>query len=238
MTDLATIADAADALCNPIRSVERIYERDKTHRNNKLTRVWTAILPCMLDQLDQAKFPGEVYMEDDGGGAKLVPRSIPPARLEAINASLRIQAGAAMWVLRVSLTVRQTTVSNIRALVGANTDSDTQAAILTDLRRWYSNAATLTGWIRPAWAPQAPCPLCGERSLRVRLDKETAACISCGEGWTTDTIGLLGAHIAAHSTVAERDTTELRRTAVLARRAEEAGRSGTEPRPDLPYMMA
>jgi hypothetical protein len=232
---LQTIAEVADALCNPIRSTERIYDKD-IHRNRRLRRVWTVTLPCLLEQLDQAKFPGEVYMEDAGSRAKLVARSIPPARLDAINASLRIEVAAAMWCRHARLSLRDTAVGNIRALVGANLDSGSSTLLLNDLRRWYGTAATVTGWTRPPWMPQAPCPLCGERSLRVRLERETATCVSCGEGWSAENIGVLAAHISAHSTVAERNTDALRTAAVLARRAQET-RVGSEPRPDLPYLV-
>jgi hypothetical protein len=193
MTDLATIADAADALTNPIRVREPIHYWDE-HRNRK-TRYWTHTLPSLLDQLAKAAIPGEVYVEDNAGQIHRQPRSVPPARLEAINAAIQIEAGAAVWVIRVRLIMRQDAPSNIRALVGAQTDSDTAADILTDLRRWYGWAATLTGWERPAWRPRAPCPACEQPGLRVRLAQQTAACVSCGAGWTSDTIGILADYV-------------------------------------------
>jgi hypothetical protein len=193
MTSLATIADAADALTNPINVREPIHWWDE-NRNRK-TRYWTHTLPSLLDQLANAAIPGEVYVEDGAGYVHRTPQSIPPARLEAINASIQIEAGAALWVLRSGLRLRQDAQRNIRALVGANLDSDTASDVLADLRRWYGWAATLTGWERPAWRPHAPCPACEQHGLRVHLARQTAACINCGAAWTPDTIGILGDYV-------------------------------------------
>jgi hypothetical protein len=65
------------------------------------------------------------------------------------------------------------------------------------VNRWLGWANTLTGWERPAWTPQAPCPGCGNRTLRVRLDRKTAACITdtCECWWAEDTIGILADHV-------------------------------------------
>jgi hypothetical protein len=137
-----------------------------------------------------------MYVEEAGGRTTHAPRSVPPARLEAINACLMIDSGAALLVTNTGATLRQTTAGNIRALVGATTDSDTAKAILDQLRRWYGLAATVAGWERPPWRPDAPCPLCAHRGgLRVRLDRSTATCVECGEAWTPLTIGLLAEHV-------------------------------------------
>ena len=196
MTDLATIADAVDALTNPIRVREPIVHVTWDHnRNRKRETVYhTHTLPSLIDQLAAAIMPGEVYVEDNGKVFRM-PQSTPAARIEAIDACLAIEAGAAMWCTRLSIRLRDCAERNLRALVGVQVDSDTAGAILVDLRRWYGLAATLTGWERPAWRPDAPCPLCGQRGLRVRLDRRTAACAHCGESWTPDTIGLLAEHV-------------------------------------------
>lgn len=215
MTD--TLADAADALTQPMHNVERVFDRD-AHRNRRLKRVWITNQPSLLEQLAKAVVPGEVYMEDQNG-AKLVPRSIPPAQLEAINALLMIEAGSVMWVVRIGLTPRETATDNIRALVGASVTSDDTEQIHADLKRWYGWAATLTGWQQPPWTPQAPCPLCDDRSLRVRFDRKTATCISCGEFWTEDTIGLLGDHVVAYDNWSRAEARAARERAAEERRA-------------------
>lgn len=233
MTDLATIADAADSLTNPIRVREPIFYWDD-NRNRKI-RFYEHTLPSLLNQLAAAKFPGEVYVEDSGGHIRRTPRSMPPGRLEAINALISIEAGAAIWATRMSLTLRDDAAGNIRALVGSRLTSDLADELLGDLRHWYGWAATLTGWRRPPWTPQSPCPFCNDRALRVRLDTKTAMCVSCRESWSEDTIGLLAEHLRStdHGGV---DTRSLRTLAVLARRAEDAHRAAHTPRPDLPYI--
>jgi hypothetical protein len=218
LTQLDDLLTAADALTQPIRNVERIWDRDQ-HRNRRLKRVWTTIQPSLLDQLANAVIPGEVYAED-ANGAKLVPRSVPPARLEAINALLMIEAGSAMWVVRVGLTLRPTATDNIRALIGASLTSDHIDEATGDLKRWYGWAATLTGWQVPPWTPQAPCPLCDERTLRVRLDKRTAVCVSCQESWTEDTVELLGRHVRAYDEWSRAEASAARARAAAERAAQ------------------
>ena len=233
MTDLATVADAADSLTNPVRVREPIPYWDD-NRNRKI-RIHEHTLPSLLDQLAAAVIPGEVYVEDDGGHVRRTPRSMPPARLEAINALMSIEAGAAIWCTRMDLRLREDAAGNIRALVGANLNSDQADELLADLRHWYGWAATLTGMRRPPWTPQSPCPFCNDRALRVRLDTKTAMCVSCRESWTEDTIGLLAEHLRS-TDYGKTDTRNLRTLAVLSRRAEDTRRAMHAPRPDLPYI--
>lgn len=238
MADLSTVANVADELTNPIRVREPIHYWD-ANRNRK-TRYHTTTAPSLLRQLHLAIYPGLMYVEDTGGQVHRAPGSAPAARVDAMNACLTIEAAAAHWVIKLGLSIRQTTESNIRALVGANTDSDTTADILTEMRRWYGQAATLTGWERPPWRPNAPCPLCARTGgLRVRLDRHSAVCTDCGEAWTPLTIGLLAEHLNA-MTERKPGTDHLRTLAVLARRTEEAQRArlAATPRPDLPYLLA
>jgi hypothetical protein len=192
MTELQTIAEAVDALTNPIRHTERIFDRD-LHRNRRLRRVWVVTLPSLLDQLALAMYPGEVYVEDQGH-TRTVPRSMAAARIEAVSALLQIDVGAAMWMRRAGLHLRATTTHNLRGLVGAQISDP---ALRRDVNRWLGWATTLTGWERPPWTPQAPCPGCGNYTLRVRLDRRTATCVSetCDHWWDETNIGLLAEHV-------------------------------------------
>ena len=233
MTDLSTVASTADELTNPIR----VREPYTVWMNrNRVTRFWEHTLPSLLDQLAAAKIPGEVYVEDKGGNVVRTPRSIPPARLEAISASLQIDAAAAMWTLSLSISIRPTTAGNIRGLVGARTDSDTARELLADMRRWYNLAATLSGWER-VWKPQAPCPACDVSGhLRINLTRQTAVCVQhdnqpdggCGQAWDSQSIGILAAHIERTSTRPHWDTTHIRTAMALARQAEERRRYALE----------
>jgi len=188
---LHDLTAAADALCSPIRVTEPIWTRTNGHL--KLTRVHTHTMASLLDQLAAATHPGEVYL-DDIASTRHQPRSAPAARLEAVDAHWRIQTGAATWMTHLGLPPRGETAANIWGIVGARA-----TAALPDLRRWHSLAATLTGWERPPWQPDAPCPACDTRALRVRLARRTAVCVACGQTWTPDTIGILAAHVQDHS---------------------------------------
>lgn len=204
MSDLLRdIADAADTLTEPMRQVERIHELVAGRR--RIRRILITH-PSLLHQLAAAVVPGEVYVED-ANGTHHAPRSTPPAQLDAIDRLLAIEAGAARWCALNRLSLRDDVTRNIRALVGAAPvmDSDRQTNLLADLHRWYGWAATVTGWLTPPWQPTAPCPLCEQRALRVRLDRSTGCCLDCGEAWTPDTIGLLADYVRAYDARARAD---------------------------------
>lgn len=243
MADLMLdIAETADELTNPIRSVERIQERDQHghmlgRRNRAPRRVWVAILPSLLEQLRQAVLPGESYSEEEH--ARQPPGSRPAARLDAVCSLLRIDAAVTVWANRMDMAWRDSTASTIRGLVGnaGAMHSDQQSALLGDLRAWRSWAAVTAGWERPPDAPRGTCPACAAlNTIRVRLAEKRAICIGCGAWWNEETIGVLAAHITAATATA--DTTALRTAAVQERRAQERKRVAlsTPTRPDLPYL--
>lgn len=200
-----TIADAVDALTNPMH-VRETYQ--VWHGNNRKTKLHIHVMPSLLDQLANAKVPGEVYVED-AGGVRRIPRSVPPARLDAIDLGLAITAWAADTAWRTVGVVREDTAANLRAIVGAKLTGDQTAEILRDLRRWVHAARVVAGWERPPWRPDAPCPVCDRRGLRVRLDLKTATCVECREAWDPSTIGLLAEHVRKTTQATQRATRDI-----------------------------
>lgn len=198
MTDLEDLLAYADELTDPRRHVEVLTATVWDHNRNKKTRIKRRVttLPSLLDQLAAAIVPGETYIEGDAARPGFASR--PPARLDAIDRLLAIEASAARWVGSLGLAVRSSTEANIRALVGisATLDSDTLDALVTEVSMWRAWAATVTGWQTPPWKPRATCPICESLgTLRVRLDRKTACCMDCGEAWDEESIGLLADHI-------------------------------------------
>ena len=198
MTDLSDLLAAADELTDPRRHVEVIsaswWDTNRNKKQRTIRRITT--LPSLLDQLAEAVIPGEAYVENDG--SKPGFRSTPPARLDAIDRLLAIEAGSARWVVSLGLTIRDTVHGNVRALVGvcATLDSDTFEALAYEIGLWRSWAATVTGWQTPPWRPRVACPICDRLgSLRIRLAEKTACCMDCGEAWDETRIGLLADHI-------------------------------------------
>lgn len=243
MTDLILdIAAVVDELTSPIRSEQRIQDRDHNGHilgrgNRAPRRVWTTILPSLLDQLARAVQPGESY--DEAEHARAAPGSRPAARLDAIATMLRIDAATTVWANRLDLAWRGSTAATIRGLVGAVTlhPSDTQRELSAATRAWHGWAAVTAGWERPPDAPRGTCPACSAlNTIRVRLAEKRAACIGCGAWWNEETIGVLAAHITMPAVTV--DTAALRAQAVAQRRAEELRRVAlaTPTRPNLPYL--
>jgi hypothetical protein len=195
LTDaLADLLAAADELTDPRRHVEVITAWD--HNRNKKVKRRVTTLPSLLEQLAEAVVPGETYVEGDAARPGFASR--PPARLDAIDRLLAIEAAAARWVASIGLSVRSTTDANIRALVGVSgtLDSDTLDALVYEVTTWRAWAATVTGWQTPPWRPRVACPICESLgSLRIRLDRKTACCMACGDAWDESSIGLLAEHI-------------------------------------------
>ena len=205
MTDsIADLLAYADELTDSRDHVEPITSSWWDHNRNKKTRTvrYKQRIPSLLDQLAAAVQPGEAYVEQEGARPGFASR--PPARLDAIDRLLAIEAGAARWVTSIGLTPRDTTAGNIRALVGISgtLDSDTLAALVTEVYLWRNWAATVTGWQTPPWRPRVACPVCETLgTLRIRLDRKTACCMDCGEAWseTDGSIFLLAEHIKAET---------------------------------------
>ena len=202
LTELADLLVYADELTDPRRHVEVItgsfWDRNRNKKTRTVRRVTT--LPSLLAQLADAVIPGETYVEAEGSKPGFGSR--PPARLDAIDRLLAIDAGAARWMTSIGLQPRDTTAGNIRALVGVSgtLDSDTLSALVYEVSLWRTWAATVTGWQSPPWRPRVPCPVCDRLgSLRIRLDRSTACCMDCGEAWSEadGRIYLLAEHIRA-----------------------------------------
>jgi hypothetical protein len=195
---LLDLADLADELTRPMHHSEPLAMPDR-HRNRRVRHVWRTEHPSLLDQLAAAVMPGEAYAEDAGGAKAKRPFPPPPARLDAVDRLLAIEAAVAHWCMVLGLPLRETAAENLRALVGASgTISHEQLlTLVADAKAWRNWAATVTGWQEPPWSPGAACPMCGKLAgLRVRLDRKTACCVHCGESWDGETIGLLARHIS------------------------------------------
>jgi hypothetical protein len=196
---LAEIAEAADALTEPYQHLEPIFTVDR-HRNRRMKSVHVTRLPGLLGQLAEQFHPGAT----DEQGTRSTPGSRPPVNLDALSAHTAITIGSTRWMWSLGLDIRNTPASNIRALVGAAStmDSDTQRALLAELRQWRHQAEVLTGWVSAPYAPHGPCPQCeAVGGLRVRLDVHTATCLRCAAWWTPDTIDELAEHIRTLTSV-------------------------------------
>ena len=206
-SSLQDIADVADELTDPHPHLEKIYTTT-TSRHRRLTHLHKTVQPGLLTQVRDAVLPAATQ---DADGHRGIPRSRPPLQLEALSLLVVIEIGAARWCWSVHLDQRDTAESNIRALVGAaaTLDSDTQAALLDELRRWRTWCAVMTGWQSPLYQPHAPCPHCDQRgTLRVNLARQSAFCTTktwspergehlwCAT-WNPATIGVLADHIRA-----------------------------------------
>lgn len=185
------ISAYVDELCDPHQHTERVPQWD-ANRNRKW-REHRTVQPGLLAQLTELVGDIGARVDDGEGNGRSVPRSRPPANLDALSCHTDITFGAARWCWSLQVEVRPTVEGNLRALIGAATllDDETRAALADELRHWRNAASVLTGWRTPPYAPYVPCPEkdCGRRGkLRVNLERRTAMCLACGSGWGTDQI--------------------------------------------------
>lgn len=197
---LTDIADAADALTEPHQHAEPIYDYDR-HRNRRMKRAFVTTQPGLLQALRDTIHPA---IRDENEGRPPGFRSAPPLCLEALSRLAVVELGAVRWCWSLRIQLRDTTESNIRALVGAagNLDSDTALTLLDELRQWRTWAAVMSGWQSPAYSPAVACPVdgCGKpNALRINLARKTALCTECRATWDEATIGILADYIRTSS---------------------------------------
>lgn len=202
-------------LTEPVRHTERITQpapnNDGTH--TQITRTHTTTAPALLDQLANAHEQSATTENGQRPGFT----SKPPARIEAIDAYIRIDLAAARWVRDLGEDDPGDTKACVRKLNGLLASAHhcgkkpelkngpaccTVHAAERDIRHWWTTARVFSGWDKPPFCPSKnTCPLCGEKgTLRIRildLDDElaTGSCTACHESWPPDHIGLLADHI-------------------------------------------
>lgn len=197
MTNLLTdLADLVDELCDPRQHVERVH--DRVDRGTRRMRAYISTQQGLLAQLAEAAVDGAAGDEQPGG--RPVPQSRPPGCFEALARHTAITLHAARWCWDLRIEQRDTVEGNMRALVGAAAALDTGqlARLVTDARGWRHQAAVMTGWASPTFAPSVPCPACERRgTVRINLARQVAMCTSetCGAYWEADTIGVLAEYI-------------------------------------------
>jgi hypothetical protein len=170
----------------------------------------TTRVPSLLAQLEHS-MPSS---QGESSGARGF-ESRPAARLEALDALIRIDKDVADWcvVLDPSRAVPASTAEAVVRLGSlmprverchrARPLRKDRAIVCcpwhrveSDIRSWWAQARILAGWDSPAWQPHASCPLCGKSgSLRIRLSANVGTCTSCRETWDPSTIGVLAEHI-------------------------------------------
>lgn len=226
---LSELRDVCDALCDPRQFREPRWTWD-ANRNKKPLPDHVVVLPGLLVQLHEVVYPGSA--PESNGGSRPVPSSRPPLRTDAMSALFAIHCAVARWHMSYCLTTRDTLESSVRQLLGrvSTEDSDTQAALLTEMRSWQRQAEIICGWREPDPQLQVPCPVegCGERRLRVAMTDLKARCEACGARWAeqedewTGSISILAGHIAAFQKTSKAGADRVR----AEERAKKAARSG------------
>ena len=204
---LIDLADVAEELCEPHQHVEQIVDRDPADRRKRRRRIWATTQPGLISQLAEAaqNAAGGSAGGSEGSG-KGVPGSRPPGFWEALARHSAIAAETGRWCWDLKLDLRDTVEDNVRALVGLapELDSDTAARLLADMRTWRHQAAVMTGWRQPDFAPAVDCPIvdCGRHAtIRINVDRMLAWCSGCGSRWDDEagSIRTLARYIEASS---------------------------------------
>jgi hypothetical protein len=164
-------------------------------------RHWSTKVPSLLEQLWTNDTPSQ--SAEDGPRPGFASK--PAARLDALDAAVRIDLEASRWVRDLGEDDPSDTAACVRLLNGlaASADHVTRKAIEHDVRRWWIRARIVTGWDSPAWTPDNTCPQCGERgTLKIRLADRVGMCSNdaCRVVWDETSIGVLADHIRAEST--------------------------------------
>lgn len=146
------------------------------------------VRPSLIAQLRVAMLHSAVT--DVGGRPGYM--SQPAARLDALDALLRMDQEGVRWVHRLTgLPVGDLTTEKLVVKVAAvGVDS---GGVERDLRAWWLHARIVTGWETPPFRPNNTCPTCTRRGgLRVRVDREAntvvtfGLCVECKSQWTGD----------------------------------------------------
>ncbi len=181
---MAALTETSDALTDSYQVREPIYGWD-ANRHRVLIREHKTRLPGLITQVGQIVWPTTT---NDGD---FKPRSIPTSRTpgdgEATACYLDISIAVTRWHMMLTIVLRDDIESSIRQLLGrvAAEDRDTQLALLEDMRGWRHRCEIVTGAVASDPQLQAPCLVCGHRTLRVSRTKLTARCVNreCKARW-------------------------------------------------------
>lgn len=200
MDDLARMAEHIAELATHHPHTEKYYVwSENRNRAWKHHLAWHAPLVVQLRRAAGARTAGD-QVRPGGKGKK--SDSPAPANLDAVDRLQAIETAVVGWRLVLQLPGRGRLEDDLRALVGAAATAtpELRAQLAADVDRWRLWCLTLTGWRSPPWRPNVPCPQCeklpGDKAgLRVRLDRSTACCVSCGAAWGPDAVGVLAEYV-------------------------------------------
>ena len=201
---LQDIADVAAELCDARKHREPYTVWTPIRHRKTLHHETTR--PGLIAELHALFEPGSTA--DERGARGYASR--PPLNFEAAALYTVISGAVWRWVWSLKAELRDTVQGNVRLLVGAASqmDSDTQAALLSEMRSWQRRAAILTGWQSAPWRPSVPCPACaGMNTLVVNLADQSGFCNAwlpgeernCDAYWNADTIGILADYVRSQS---------------------------------------
>jgi hypothetical protein len=197
---LTEIADTIKELCDQYSHTEKYEIWTKArHRRQLQHHSWHAPLIVQLQQAAGIRRAGDPVRPGRHGK----PAPAAPANLDALDRLQAIEIGTATWRARLGQKpLHEGLFGDLRTLVGAAAAAEPhdRRQLAADIDRWRLWCLTLGGWRARAWRPDAPCPHCDTRQgekqgLRVRLDRSTACCLSCGAAWGPYTVGILADHV-------------------------------------------
>lgn len=198
---LRDLADHVGELVDASQHTERYYVWKGGHKD---WRSHTADHPSLLDQLRERADPSFRQRGDMiPFGADRAFQSSPAVDINAVGTMHTIAHAARRFLLdnggRIAAGWQLEDL--LRALVGVagNADRDAVGDMVRAANEWRSEALTRCGWqtsIAGTRCPECRAPS-GVRGLRIRVDRESALCVSCGTAWSAATMGILGRRIEA-----------------------------------------
>jgi hypothetical protein len=238
--DWAAHVDVHDMIAELTRPhVHREHYTTDLIAGTRWSRNHTTRVPSLLDQLEHS-MPSS---QGESSGARGF-ESRPVARLEALDALIRIDRDSADWctvldpdravpLVDGAASYVWVTAAAGRALSPRQGRHGRTAIVCcpwhrveSDIRSWWAQARILAGWDSPAWQPHASCPLCGQAgSLADPVVGERRDVHALPGDVGPSTIGVLAEHIRVEA---------FRRSSTG--RSSRAGARGRRRRPDGPAL--
>lgn len=191
MTDRVPLVDIVSELTQTTSHRES-YALQRDNADGSITLVeqgHVTVRPSLIAQLRVAMTTSSTAESGARGGFG----SKPSARLDALDALLRMDQETVRWIHTITRKPVDVDLSTEQLVLRVSSVGKGNDDVERDLRAWWLHARIVTGWDTPPFRPNNTCPVCKKRGgLRVRVDTQAGSvvthglCVECKAQWTGD----------------------------------------------------